>query len=208
MTDNRDIRTALDMLGEAVDARIVQMQRHGARQLEAGRYDDAQDTIARAKALEAALRDLRTVGQRLLDAAAPSPQEATSPPEPQVPTPPTLRERPDASATEPLPRGRKTPRRAYRVPILRALVEAGGAARTARVLDRVYELMQHRLNDYDLQMKPSGREPRWRNTAQFERLRMVREGLLADDSPTGIWEITEAGRRYLAEQDDKQSPDD
>jgi len=98
--------------------------------------------------------------------------------------------------------GLRTPPSTYRIPILRALTEAGGVARTAWALDRVYELMQHRLNDYDLQMKPSG-GLRWRNTAQWERLQMVKEGLLANDSPHGVWEITAAGRRYLDEHGDE-----
>ncbi len=38
---------------------------------------------------------------------------------------------------------------------------------------------------------------RWRNTAQFARNTMVRKGLLKSNSARGIWEITEAGRRFL-----------
>ena len=44
---------------------------------------------------------------------------------------------------------------------------------------------------------------RWRNTAQWTRNTMVNEGLLAKDSPWGIWEITEKGRKFYEEN--KQS---
>ncbi|RMH13146.1 MAG: hypothetical protein D6698_14360, partial [Gammaproteobacteria bacterium] len=40
----------------------------------------------------------------------------------------------------------------------------------------------------------------WRNTAQWCRNTMVREGLMKSDSPYGIWEITEAGRKYLQDE--------
>jgi len=39
--------------------------------------------------------------------------------------------------------------------------------------------------------------PRWRNTAQWARHSMVKEGLLKADSPRGIWEITDAGRASI-----------
>jgi len=34
-------------------------------------------------------------------------------------------------------------------------------------------------------------------TASFERYEMVRDGLIAPDSPRGVWEITEKGRKIL-----------
>src|SRR5690348_6498489 len=64
--------------------------------------------------------------------------------------------------------GDLTPRKAFRRPILRALYEAGGSARTGDVLDRVEELLATNLTDADRTNKASGREPRWRNRAQFE----------------------------------------
>jgi len=91
----------------------------------------------------------------------------------------------------------KTPERAYRVPILEALEQLGGRGHTQEVLDIVYEKMKDRLTEDDLKPLPSGGEMRWRNTAQWERHNMVREGVLRDDSPKGVWEITEAGRAYL-----------
>jgi restriction system protein len=65
------------------------------------------------------------------------------------------------------------------------------------VLNIAYEKMKDCLAEDDLKPLPSGRDIRWANTAQWERLNMVEEGLLRDDSPMGIWEMTEAGRVYL-----------
>lgn len=97
------------------------------------------------------------------------------------------------------PKGSKTPQGVYRIPILQALVEMGGEGSVGDVLDRVYTLVEHRLTELDKGTLPSGRDIRWRNTAMWERNRMRQDGLLADDSPHGTWEITDKGRRALAE---------
>jgi hypothetical protein len=93
------------------------------------------------------------------------------------------------------PRG--TPQGAYHVPILEALVELGGKAPVSAVLERVYTKLEGRLQPSDLEFVPSGQEERWRNTAKWARADLKEQGYLAADSPKGIWEITDAGRRYL-----------
>jgi hypothetical protein len=90
-----------------------------------------------------------------------------------------------------LPRGQKTPGPSYRPPILRALYEMGGKGKTATVLARVEELMKDQLNKVDRIV--TSNIPRWSNTAQWERLRMVKEGLI-NKKPHGMWELTEKGR--------------
>lgn len=100
-----------------------------------------------------------------------------------------------------LQHGLKTPEEAYRQPILQALVEMGGTGETGAVLDRVFELMKSRLNEFDLAPMPSDeRTPRWRNTAQWCRHTLCEEGLLKSDSPRGVWEISDKGREWLAAQ--------
>jgi len=96
-------------------------------------------------------------------------------------------------------KGIKTPQSQYRIPILQVLTELGGQGRINEILERVYEKMEDILNKVDLELLPSGTDYRWRNTAQWARNTMVNEGLLRNDSPRGIWEITEKGRSYLKE---------
>ena len=99
-----------------------------------------------------------------------------------------------------LKRGLRTSEDAFRKPILEALVELEGRAEMSKVLDLVEKKMQGILNDYDYQSLPSDPKTiRWRNTAQWCRNTMVREGLLKSDSPRGIWEISERGRKALQE---------
>lgn len=96
-------------------------------------------------------------------------------------------------------KGQLTPMNEYIRPILESLVEMGGSARSGHVLRSVNQKMETKLNDYDLQAKPSQpSEPYWRNRANWCRLVLIREyGFLRSDSPRGYWEITGSGRRYL-----------
>lgn len=98
------------------------------------------------------------------------------------------------------PSGDTTPRSEYRLPILRALERLGGRGLTREVLRLVEDRMRTSLTPADREMLPSGQRERWRENAEFERLEMVRDGLLASGSPRGTWEITDAGREYLARQ--------
>lgn len=93
--------------------------------------------------------------------------------------------------------GARTPERAFRVPILQALQECGGSGRVKDVLDRVGEIMRPVLKSTDFEILASQDEARWRNTAKWERSRMVNEGLLKPPSRVGTWEISSAGREYL-----------
>lgn len=90
-----------------------------------------------------------------------------------------------------------TSREEYYGPILESLVELGGRAKTVVVLDRVGEKMQHRFTEDDRALLPEGGSIRWRNHAQWSRLEMVKEGLLQQGSPSGVWEITAQGRAWL-----------
>lgn len=60
--------------------------------------------------------------------------------------------------------------------------------------------MEHRLRPADYEVLRMG-EVRWRNRARFARLRMKERGLLNDKSARGIWELTDAGRRFLDEEE-------
>ncbi|EEP61368.1 winged helix-turn-helix domain-containing protein [Sulfurihydrogenibium yellowstonense] len=103
-----------------------------------------------------------------------------------------------------LERGLRTPEESYVMPILESVIELGGKAEMKDVLNLVHEKMKNILNSYDYEPLPSNpKQKRWENTAQWARNTMVNEGLLAKDSPRGIWEITEKGRKFYEEN--KQS---
>jgi hypothetical protein len=104
-----------------------------------------------------------------------------------------------------LKKGLRTPEEQFIMPILETLIELGGRAKVKDVLERVYDKMKNILNSYDEEPLRSRRNvKRWVNTARWARQKMVNEGLLAKDSPWGIWEITEKGRKYYYEEKKKK----
>ncbi len=178
-------KEAFDLLLKIAEAELAKTQQAGAAYFTSGdiiHIHEAADRIERIQSLIQALHQLQGQWKQLIPY-----QTASAPPLPF--DPPIQR----------TPPGIKTPQEQYRLPILQALVEMGGKARTGRVLDRVGELMAGILNDFDRERLPQGRDIRWRNTAMWERLDMVKEGQLSDQSPNGTWEITEAGILKLKE---------
>lgn len=94
-------------------------------------------------------------------------------------------------------RGSLVPQADYELPILQVLVDKGGRAPSREVIDALEPLLADKLKDVDRSKTSSG-EIRWRNRGQFVRLDLIEKGQLAKDSPRGIWEITDAGRRRVA----------
>lgn len=82
---------------------------------------------------------------------------------------------------------------AYTLPLLQALAESGGRAAAREAIDSVGKRLNGQLTQQDLETISSG-EVRWRNRVQFARLRLIEEGLIARNSPRGVWELTEQGR--------------
>jgi hypothetical protein len=87
----------------------------------------------------------------------------------------------------------------YWLPILEILVESDGSLKGRDVINRLEDRLAPRLTQRDHEVLTMG-ETRWRNRARFARLRMKEKGLISSNSPRGIWEITDGGRRYLNER--------
>jgi len=90
-----------------------------------------------------------------------------------------------------------TPQKEYWVPILQALLEKGGKAKQKEVFEIIEEKMGKSFNNIDLEILTDGYTKRWQKNVAFARFSMYKEGLLKPDSPRGIWEISEKGRKYL-----------
>jgi hypothetical protein len=169
---------AFDTLFEALDDALVAAQKEGAEAMTQSDFSAAKDAAERGETIQQwmeALEKLHREWSQIFPLAS--------------------------DAGKSVPRGVSTPQKAFRTPILQVLVEMGGRGATADVLDRVGEMMEDRLKEIDRQILPSGRVIRWRNNAQWARNALVNEGLMASDSPYGVWEISEAGRAHLEERD-------
>jgi hypothetical protein len=98
-----------------------------------------------------------------------------------------------------VPKGSILPETEYEVPILRALVEMGGRGPTSEVIALVEKELDSRLTDVDREKLSAG-DVRWKNRAQFVRLKLVEKGEMASGSPRGTWEISDLGRQRLEAQ--------
>jgi len=96
-------------------------------------------------------------------------------------------------------RGTLTPPRDFWKQILETLVEKGGQASVQEVVEDVERKMKNQLKPGDYERNRDGLL-KWEKQVHFQRLAMKHEGLLASNSPRGIWAITDKGRRWLSEQ--------
>ncbi len=94
-------------------------------------------------------------------------------------------------------RGLLTPRSVYRRQILRLLLAADDHATKAREIRlAINRRMAGRFSEADVSMLASG-QPRWVNGMQWERKKMVMEGLIetTDAAGHGLWRLTREGIR-------------
>lgn len=91
--------------------------------------------------------------------------------------------------------GTVTPHHEYTMPILESLIELGGSARAPDVIARVYEKMRTKLKEKDYQPCQRGMV-QWKYRVNWQRTKLRNIGYLKKDSPFGVWEITEEGRKY------------
>ena len=174
--NERKVLAACDLLLDELKGEIAAVNKAGGAAQAAGHLAEAEQALARAKALGAIRQELEGIRERLKGLVG-------------------------KSDDLPTPTGTKTPNDAYRVPILQELVAKGGSGKTGEILDAVHERMKHLLTDWDHGTLSSGHSIRWRASVQWCRNTMREEGLIASGSPGGVWEITEAGRRWLEEQE-------
>jgi hypothetical protein len=83
-------------------------------------------------------------------------------------------------------------RHEYDQPILDVLARMGGSGAGSEVIDAVGEIVADRLTPRDRDRIESG-VVRRRNRAAWRRSNLVKQGLLKDESPRGIWELTDEG---------------
>jgi restriction system protein len=199
MADNQptDVLAAFEMLLEEVEEEIEFTNQQGSAAFSKGNYEQARSVLERAAQLtgfRAKLAELRKEWQVI----SPPPPAATAASASPVASLAAAEQR----TLSRLQRGLRTSEVAFYRPILQALSDMDGSGKMSDVLDRVGPLMQDVLRDVDhlpLQSEPDSE--RWRNTAQWARSELVKRGLIKPDSPRGFWEISEAGRQWLAQAD-------
>jgi len=175
---------AFDILLEEIDNVIEEMNQSGSRAFSENKLEVAEQVLSRAKALTNFRSEVASLRERWADLYGAQYKEGNA-----------IVSKKDLGRLE---KGRRTKIASFYFPILQVLSEMGGRGQIGDVLDRVYDIMNNSLTPVDEEPLPSDpNEPRWRNNARWARAFMVREGLLKSDSPRGIWEISEAGLKWL-----------
>ena len=185
--DQNDVSAALGLLRDSISEEEQRIRSEGAKAMQAGDYDTATSVIEFAKRLLAFEKKVEALVtewdelEDLRDAASPAVQEIVS-----------------KRFFGKRKKGEITPHTAFYRAILESLVELGGNAKTATVLDRVGEKMKGILKPLDYAVLPSdGKSIRWRNSAQWARNTMVNEDGRMKKTKNGIWEISDKGRKWL-----------
>lgn len=89
---------------------------------------------------------------------------------------------------------------AFRIPILKALVNLGGSAKRQVVFEELEKIMRDQLTENDWNPLPSNkRMVRWQVIATNTRMVLLKEGLINVNPQKGMWIITEKGRKALEE---------
>ncbi|OQX00557.1 MAG: hypothetical protein BWK80_61600 [Desulfobacteraceae bacterium IS3] len=93
-------------------------------------------------------------------------------------------------------KGENTQRKKYFPYILNVLIEMGGSGKPKYVVERVGEKMRNILTEKDREKLQTGTDLIWENNVKWARNDLKESGYLKDDSPYGLWEISESGRKY------------
>lgn len=96
-------------------------------------------------------------------------------------------------------RGNKTPQRDFRIPLMKVLLDLGGSAEVQDIRKKMLPAVKDRLTEDDYEPVSTGEE-RWWNATCWERSDIVKEGLFRDDSPRGVWELSDKGRAFVIAQ--------
>lgn len=88
----------------------------------------------------------------------------------------------------------KTDKRTLRRLIIEALQHFGGSAKKTEVLRFMEQQLEGKLLPGDVELLPDGRRVVWKNITDWECTYMRKVGILKDDSPRGVWELSETPR--------------
>lgn len=173
-----DTNEAFETLLRQLRQSLKQAQEEGSRAFQEERFDDAHGAAERGQEIAERIQHLEVLQQGWGTLIGEPP--------------------PAKAKRQHLPRGEGTPQAKYLLPVLMALEEMGGRGQTKEVIARVGALLKDQLVEADFEILTGG-QPRWEKNVNWARYTLKEQGLLAPDSPRGVWEITDAGWAYLGE---------
>jgi len=186
--DPTTVLAGFEILLEEMETEIEYINQSGAKAFAAHNYDGARAVLERAdqaSALREKLAALRASWEKIT---------------PEISANGTQAHKNGSHDLSRLQRGIRTRETAYFQPILQILNTMGGVGEMSEVLERLPKVMKGTLTNVDFEPLAANSDvPRWWNTAQWAHTSMAQAGLLKADSPRGVWEMTEAGHKLIAE---------
>lgn len=88
------------------------------------------------------------------------------------------------------------PQSAFCKPLAKVLDAAGGSARTSEAIAGVGKALHKKLKKGDLAPLPRSGHIRWVSNVRFARQQLKNLGLILDDKTSGIWKLSDAGKRW------------
>jgi len=85
----------------------------------------------------------------------------------------------------------RTTKEALRLLIIQSLESRHGKATVSEVKADLSKFLDGKLQAGDLEYRQDGKTLVWLNNVQWERLQMCRDGLIRNDSKSGVWELAE-----------------
>jgi hypothetical protein len=92
--------------------------------------------------------------------------------------------------------GQRLPLKNFRGPLLKALHRQGGRTYSREIRATMERMMAPLLSDADYELVSNG-IPRWWNSACSMRVQLIENGLIRNDSPHGVWELSNQGLRIM-----------
>ena len=182
---SKEVIPAFDMLLEELERIIPDLNQQGKNLLDKKQYSQAHELINKAEAVVTFQSKVKTLREEWVRMQVPPRRKII-----------TIKDPPGHSYRA--KKGERTPQSEFQLPILQVLKELGGRANIRKVYAELEKKLGDQFTEKDLEPTSSNENDIcWKNNARWARQILVNEGLMAPDSPRGIWEITPAGREAL-----------
>jgi restriction system protein len=180
-----NIEKSFSSINSEIERTIEDLNNEAAKDIQQGNYSKAEGIINQCKQLQAIQQKLKAVEDELIEKDLIDKQKDDIPKQ---------KER----ESERISRGKRTSHYLFIQPLLQALVNLGGSGTPSQVEKEAFPLLKPILTEFEFTtLASSGNKPRWVHRLHWTRYRQVKAGLLLANSPKGLWEISEAGRKRL-----------
>jgi len=93
------------------------------------------------------------------------------------------------------------PQSAYLRPLAEVLLESGGTCETNIAIKKVGKRLEKQFKKADYEPLEKTSQIRWMTNVRYARLTLKHLGVILADQQTGVWTLTDAGKRWAASKE-------